>query len=86
MSKIILAIPEEGEDWSTVSVEIMVSIEDPYSFRDDLTDLTNTSMKSIMPTTLPKWAALIASSRRENTGDRPACGISTGWKAPGLPF
>lgn len=37
MSKIILAIPEEGEDWSTVSVEIMVSIEDPYSFRDDLT-------------------------------------------------
>lgn len=36
-SKIILTIPEEGEDESVINAEIRVSVEDPYSFRDYLT-------------------------------------------------
>ena len=37
VSKIILTIPEEGGEGTLVNLEIRVSIEDPYLFRDDLT-------------------------------------------------
>ena len=36
-SEIIMTIPKEGEDENVVNVEIDVSIESPYSFRDYLT-------------------------------------------------
>lgn len=35
--KIVLTIPKDGAEYDLISAEIMVSIEDPYSFRDYLT-------------------------------------------------